>query len=201
MLKLVSNRRTGDCDGSNRRDFLKVGALGATGLTLPGLLAARANAAAAGHTVRDTSVVWLWLGGGPTHIETFDPKMNAPAEVRSITGEIPTALPGVTFGSTFPKLAKVADKLAVVRSFAHDNSGHGGGTHWVMTGYDFRRPTTAIRKSGPAWAPSWPACAARTTRPPACPPTCGWAAPTATAQRFLAPPLRRSIPEARPSKT
>jgi uncharacterized protein (DUF1501 family) len=138
VLKLVSDRRTGDCNGSNRRDFLKVGALGATGLTLPGLLAARANAAAAGHTVRDTSVVWLWLGGGPTHIETFDPKMNAPAEVRSITGEIPTALSGVTFGSTFPKLAKVADKLAVVRSFAHDNSGHGGGTHWVMTGYDFR---------------------------------------------------------------
>ncbi|OYV84400.1 MAG: hypothetical protein B7Z73_15545 [Planctomycetia bacterium 21-64-5] len=86
MLKLVSDRRSGACDGSSRRDFLKVGALGATGLTLPSLLAARAQAAAAGHTVRDTSVIWLWLGGGPTHIETFDPKMSAPAEVRSATG-------------------------------------------------------------------------------------------------------------------
>ena len=138
MLRLVTDRRTTACDGSSRRDFLKVGALGAGGLTLPGLLAARAQAAANGNTVRDTSVVWLWLGGGPTHIETFDPKMSAPAEYRSITGEIPTSLPGVTFGGTFPKLAKMADKLAVVRSFAHDNSGHGGGTHWVMTGYDFR---------------------------------------------------------------
>lgn len=138
MLRLVTDRRTTACDGSSRRDFLKVGALGASGLTLPGLLAARAQAAAAGNTVRDTSVVWLWLGGGPTHIETFDPKMSAPAEYRSITGEIATKLPGVTFGGTFPKLAKMADKLAVVRSFAHDNSGHGGGTHWVMTGYDFR---------------------------------------------------------------
>lgn len=138
MLRLVTDRRTTACDGSSRRDFLKIGALGASGLTLPGLLAARAQAAAAGNTVRDTSVVWLWLGGGPTHIETFDPKMSAPAEYRSITGEIATKLPGVTFGGTFPKLAKMADKLAVVRSFAHDNSGHGGGTHWVMTGYDFR---------------------------------------------------------------
>lgn len=138
MLNLRFTRQSGACDRKSRRDFLKVGTLGATGLTLPGLLAARAQAAASGHTVRDTSVVWLWLGGGPTHIETFDPKMSAPAEVRSITGEIPTTIAGVTFGGTFPKLAKIADKLAVVRSFAHENSGHGGGTHWVMTGYDFR---------------------------------------------------------------
>lgn len=139
MLRVATGRRWRNCEGSSRRDFLKIGALGAGSLVLPDLLRARAHAAAEGKTVKDTSVVWLWLSGGPTHVETFDPKMTAPAEYRSITGEIPTALSGVTLGGTFPKMASVADKMAVVRSFAHRNSGHGGGTHWVMTGYDNRQ--------------------------------------------------------------
>jgi hypothetical protein len=98
----------------------------------------RSQARAAGHEVKDTSVIWLWLSGGPTHVETFDPKMTAPSEYRSTTGEVPTPIPGVTLGGTFPKIASVADKMAFVRSFAHTNSGHGGGTHYVMTGYDNR---------------------------------------------------------------
>jgi len=138
VLNLLTRRRFQACDGSTRRDFLKIGTLGAGALGLPSLLAARSQAAASGRSVKDTSVVWLWLGGGPTHIETFDPKLSAPSEYRSITGEVATSLPGVTFGGTFPKMARQADKLAVVRSFAHGNSGHGGGTHWVMTGYDDR---------------------------------------------------------------
>ncbi len=139
MLRVEFGRRHGNCGGSSRRDFLKVGVLGGTSLLLPDLLRARARAASEGRTVKDTSVVWLWLGGGPTHVETFDPKMTAPAEYRSATGEVPTAIPGVTFGGTFPQMARMADKMAIVRSFAHRNSGHGGGTHWVMTGYDNRQ--------------------------------------------------------------
>ncbi len=139
MLNILGDRRSRDCDGATRRDFLKVGTLGMGGLGLPSLLAARAQAAQSGLPVKDTSVVWLWLGGGPTHIETFDPKMSAPSEFRSVTGEVPTVLPGVTLGGNFPEMAKIADKLAFVRSFAHRNSGHGGGTHWVMTGYDNRQ--------------------------------------------------------------
>jgi hypothetical protein len=81
--------------------------------------------------------VWLWLGGGPTHVETFDPKMSAPAEYRSVTGSVKTNLPGVELGGTFEKMGQVANKMAFLRSFAHRNSGHGGGTHWLMTGYDF----------------------------------------------------------------
>jgi uncharacterized protein (DUF1501 family) len=137
MLQLWSNRRQIACDGATRRDFLKVGALGMGGLTLADLLRVRARAAERGQPTRNTSVVWLWLGGGPTHVETFDPKMDAPAEFRSTIGDVATNLPGVSFGSVFPRMARIADKLAVVRSFAHRNSGHGGGTHWVMTGYDF----------------------------------------------------------------
>jgi hypothetical protein len=137
MLNLWFPRWRRDCDGASRRDFLKIGALGMTGLMLPDLLRVRATEAAAGRPTRNTSVVWLWLGGGPTHIETFDPKMSAPAEFRSTIGAIPTNRPGVQIGSVFPRVARVADKMAFVRSFAHSNSGHGGGTHWVMTGYDY----------------------------------------------------------------
>src|SRR5438309_8219241 len=131
MLHLPWSRQGTTCDGGSRRDFLKVGALGLGGLTLPDLLRARAADAARGQPTKRTSVVWLWLGGGPTHVETFDPKMSAPAEFRSIVGATPTTLPGVQIGGVFPKMAAKADKLAFVRSFAHTNSGHGGGSHWV----------------------------------------------------------------------
>src|SRR6516225_9567876 len=137
MLNLFGSRTGLNCDGTTRRDFLKVGALGLTGFMLPELLRARAAAAVAGTASKNTSVVWLWLGGGPTHIETFDPKMAAPAEYRSVVGAVKTKLPGVEIGGVFPKIAAIADKMAFVRSFAHGNSGHGGGTHWVMTGYDY----------------------------------------------------------------
>src|SRR5262245_39847454 len=137
MLRIWSPRRATTCDGGSRRDFLKVGALGLGGLLLPDLLRARAAAAAQGAASKQTSVVWLWLGGGPTHVETFDPKMTAPAEYRSTVGALKTNVPGVEIGGVFPQLARRADKLAIVRSFAHNNSGHGGGTHWVMTGYDY----------------------------------------------------------------
>jgi hypothetical protein len=137
MFRLLGSRQGPQCDGVNRRDFLKVGALGLGGWTLSDLLRARAAAAASGKSTRNTSVVWLWLGGGPTHIETFDPKMSAPKEFRSTVGAVKTNVPGIELGGVFPKMGQVADKMAFVRSFAHRNSGHGGGTHWVMTGYDF----------------------------------------------------------------
>jgi hypothetical protein len=137
MFHLHGSRKGTNCDGTSRRDFLKVGALGLTGLTLPQLLRARAAAASAGRPTRNTSVVWLWLGGGPTHVETFDPKMTAPMEFRSTVGAVKTNVAGCEIGGVFPKMAQVADRMAYVRSFAHSNSGHGGGTHWVMTGYNF----------------------------------------------------------------
>src|SRR3954465_6010478 len=117
MFKLWSNRRQSDCNGTTRRDFLRVGALGMGGLMLPDLLRSRAHAAAQGQSTRNTSVVWLWLGGGPTHIETFDPKMSAPAEFRSTVGAVKSNVVGVELGGVFPEMAQVADKMAFVRSF------------------------------------------------------------------------------------
>lgn len=136
MLNLWGNQRNRNCEGTSRRDFLKIGTLGMTGLALPELLRQRALGAAAGQSAKDTSVVWLWLGGGPTHIETFDPKMEAPAEFRSVVGDLRTNVPGIEIGGLLPKMAQRADRMAFVRSFAHGNSGHAGGTHFVMTGTD-----------------------------------------------------------------
>jgi hypothetical protein len=127
-----------NCEGSSRRDFLRVGGLGLGSLTLANMLQGKAKAAEQGIGTSDKSVIWLWLGGGPTQVETFDPKMTAPAEYRSVTGEVKTVLPGVTLGGNFERIAGLADKMAFVRSFAHTNSGHSGGTHYVMTGYDNR---------------------------------------------------------------
>src|SRR5438270_9767102 len=136
MLHVTAPRRGPLCNGLSRRDFVKIGALGLSAFALPNLLKARAAEKALGHATKNTSVVWLWLGGGPTHVETFDPKMSAPVEFRSVTGAVQTNVKGIEIGGNFEKMAKVADKMAFVRSFAHGNSGHGGGTHWVNTGYN-----------------------------------------------------------------
>ena len=139
MLTLFTQGRSRDCEGLTRRDFIQAGTLGigglaSSGMALPSLLAARAQAAKAGSPVTDKSVVVLCLAGGATHIETFDPKMTAPAEFRSMTGEVATSIPGVTIGGGFPKLAKRADRMAIVRSYKHGKHRHGSGLQCVMTG-------------------------------------------------------------------
>ncbi len=123
MLTLSDTGLDHTCQGYSRRDFLRIGSLGLSGLALPQLLGGKAHASTS-RVVKDKAVVLLFLSGGPPHIEFFDPKMSAPEANRSINGEIQTSLPGVTFGSTFPKLAKLANKLTIVRSFASMNGGH-----------------------------------------------------------------------------
>jgi hypothetical protein len=153
MIELSIPRRTKSCNGLYRRDFLRLGFCGLTGLTTAGLNPAGARTAGQSMkdtSMKDTSIIWLWLAGGPSQIETFDPKMDAPVEFRSTTGEVKTTIPGITFGGTFPKLAARAHRIAVVRSFAHTNSGHGGGTHWLNTGINF----TGFDNNQPQQAPS-----------------------------------------------
>ncbi|OAI50938.1 hypothetical protein AYO44_17395 [Planctomycetaceae bacterium SCGC AG-212-F19] len=120
MFSLTDSTRS-----PSRRDFLRIGSLGLGGLSLPWLLGARAAAAAAGKPLTTgKSVIFLFMHGGPSQFETFDPKMSAPDGNRCATGEIPTALPGITFGSTFERLAKLADKMAVVRSYRPGDANH-----------------------------------------------------------------------------
>ena len=111
------------------------GFLGLGGLTLPWLLRARAEAAALNADfVRDKAVVLVFLAGGASHIETFNPNMDAAEPHRSITGEVKTTLPGVTLGGTFPGLAKHAKKMAIVRSFKHRVGSHEQAIVHVLTG-------------------------------------------------------------------
>lgn len=110
--------------GWRRREFLRVGALALGGWSLPEWLACRAAATEPSGLVKDRSVILLFLHGGPSQTETFDPKMTAPAEVRSATGEIATSLPGVTFGGTFPQLAALAHRFSIVRSYQSGDGNH-----------------------------------------------------------------------------
>ena len=134
MLTIDAGLGNHDCGGTRRRDFLRIGTLSLGGLTLADLLATRAASAANGAVTRDKSVVLLFLTGGPSQIETFDPKGSAPAEFRSVTGEVSTTLPGVTFGGTFSGLAERAHRMAVVRSFTHDVADHTLAVEHVIRG-------------------------------------------------------------------
>ncbi len=126
------------CNGLARRDFLQVGLGALGGLGLSEILQLRAGAAApAGPAARDARCIFIWLDGGPSHYETFDPKPDAPAEIRGEYKSIPTAIPGVHFSEIMPDMAKAADKLTVIRSIAHNQNNHGAGNHYMMTG----RPT------------------------------------------------------------
>ncbi|MCA8989061.1 MAG: DUF1501 domain-containing protein, partial [Planctomycetaceae bacterium] len=106
---------------SGRRTFLQVGTLALGGFSLERMLQA---AEVENAVLTGKSVVFLFMHGGPSQFETFDPKMDAPAEIRSATGEIQTRIPGVTFGSSFPKLAAMADRLSIVRSFQTGDGNH-----------------------------------------------------------------------------
>src|SRR5687768_13277522 len=114
MLMLTLHTGGGrDCSGLTRRDFVRAGALAVGGLALPQLLAVQAAAKAAGKSyVRDRSIVLLFCGGGASHIETFNPNMDAPAPYCSVTGEVKTEVPGLTLGGNFAGMARHAKKLA-----------------------------------------------------------------------------------------
>jgi len=134
VLQITTGNAGCDCEGTTRREFLQVGTLALGGLSLAGILSARARASAAGQTAKEMSVVVLFLTGGPSQIETFDPKMTAPSEYRSVTGEVASNIPGVSFGGTFVKLARHAEKMAPVRSFTHGSSDHTKAVEQVMRG-------------------------------------------------------------------
>lgn len=120
------------CPGPiRRREFLQVGGLALGGLALPELLAARK---AAGSPKADTSVILLYLHGGPSQLETYDLKPEAPSSYRSVFSPIPTNVPGMEICELFPRQAKIADKFSLVRSLHHDVGIHSDGGIVVLTG-------------------------------------------------------------------
>jgi hypothetical protein len=128
-----------NCAGASRRDILRLG----LGTLLGGGLAHALRVQAAGSTalpIRAKGCILIWLDGGPTHYETFDPKPEAPAEIRGEFKAIATKAAGVRFSEHLKRLAGIADKLAVVRSIRHDQNNHGAGNHYMMTGAPTRIP-------------------------------------------------------------
>ncbi len=120
--------------GYTRRVALKAGFLGATGLALPDLFRVQAAAKEKGSAANDKSVILIWLDGGPSQLETFDPKPDAPAEFRGPFGVCKTRTPGVFTSALMPEVARRFEKLALVRSLHHDNGDHFAAGHWMTTG-------------------------------------------------------------------
>lgn len=127
--------------GMQRRDFLKVGVLSGLGLTLGDYFRLlHASAQDAGPEPKAQSVIFIYLAGGMSHVDTFDPKPYAPIEYRGELGSVETNT-GDVFGGLFGNLAKTADKMCVLRSVTHGEAAHERGTHNMLTGY---RPSPAI---------------------------------------------------------
>src|SRR4051794_34449891 len=146
MLK-ISGGGAQDCDGMTRRSFVQAGVLGLGGLALSDLLRLRARGQA--ETARAKSVILFWLSGGPGHMETWDPKPDAPSGFRGPFGSIPTSVPGVRFGELMPEQARLMDRLAVLRTVNHGSGDHTKGNHWMLTGYEgpaFNAPDNQIQR-------------------------------------------------------
>jgi uncharacterized protein DUF1501 len=136
MSTMLTNQRP------NRRHCLQLGLGALTGWGLVDLLRLSAQAAhAEGRAARrPTSCILVWMDGGPSHFETFDPKPEAPAEIRGEFDTIATKLPGIRFSEHLPRLAALADKFTLVRSICHTYSNHGAGIHYMLTGVPTRIP-------------------------------------------------------------
>jgi hypothetical protein len=133
MLRITATDQYRYCDGLTRRSFLTVGSLGLAGLALPDVLRARSQAASS--SGRDTAVIFIWLDGGPTHMDTYDLKMEAPKEYRGEMKPTKTNVPGIDICDLMPEQAKVMDRLSIVRSLHHKTGDHFAGAHWMTTGY------------------------------------------------------------------
>src|SRR5207253_11386850 len=129
-LSLLGSARMGYCDGQTRRDFLKVGGLALGGLSLPGLLRAEAQA---GVGRSHKAVIMIFLAGGPPHQEMVDLKPGAPSGIRGEYRPIPTNVPGLDICEYMPRLARMMDRFALIRSVVGAGGDHSAGQ--CLTGY------------------------------------------------------------------
>jgi hypothetical protein len=125
------------CDGIERRDVLRLGTVGlfGMGLTLPSLLERQARAAERGKATREVSLIFLFLHGGLSTMDTWDLKPEAPAEFRGDFKPMATNVAGIQIGEHLPRIARHMDKFSLIRSFRHHNSDHGPADHYIYTGY------------------------------------------------------------------
>lgn len=138
MLRIDAGKSNRYCDGLSRRSFVQLGIAGMATAGLSNVLRARAQAATSEYGARegggkDVSAILVWLDGGPSHMDLYDLKPYAPAEIRGLWRPIPTNVPGIEISELFPKQAKVADKFSIVRSLHHDTGDHFAGAHRMLT--------------------------------------------------------------------
>ncbi len=124
------------CDGLSRRSFLQLGVAGMASVGLPQLLRAREQSAVTPGSKKNTSVILLWLDGGPSHLDLYDMKPDAPAEYRGLWKPMRTRVPGFDLTELFPRQAKITDKFSMVRSLHHDTGDHFAGGHRMLTAKD-----------------------------------------------------------------
>jgi uncharacterized protein (DUF1501 family) len=136
MLTILGepSRPASFCDRIPRRAMLQVGALGAFGLGLPGLLRAESGGRLHPAARSKKSVILVWMHGGPSQLDTFDMKPDAPAEFRGAFRPIHSNVPGIDVCELLPEHAKVMDQCTVIRSFSHGNGDHWAAAHWMLTG-------------------------------------------------------------------
>src|SRR5688572_602433 len=135
MLRIA---RLGSPAAVSRRSLLEAAGAGLFGLSLPKLL--RAEASVKTHPARAKSVIFLMLFGGPSQLETFDLKPNAPSKIRGPFGPTPCRTPGLLISDQLPRLAATSDKFCVVRSMTHAYNDHSGGAHYIQTGRQWPIP-------------------------------------------------------------
>ncbi len=154
MLSIHESHSIGS-RGLSRREILRIGGVGMLGLSLPQLIGRQSVAApeavAGALFGRAKNIIYLFLAGGPSQYETFDPKPEAPVEIKGSFQPIDTSVPGIQFCELLPRVARIADKLAVVRSFATDDPNHESGGYWVNTGHKYLGPN--MRSINPT---DWP---------------------------------------------
>ncbi len=149
------------CGGPSRRALLQVGGLTLFGLSLPRLLAAEQSAAATGAARRNLNCILLWMGGGPSNIDTFDMKPDAPVEYRGEFQPISTDLTGVHVCEHLPRMARQMHRLCLLKSVTHTESGdHTAATHYLLTGYP-QRPDPAGQPVGSLVYPAYSSVVAR----------------------------------------
>ncbi|MFN0198284.1 MAG: DUF1501 domain-containing protein [Planctomycetaceae bacterium] len=121
------------CDGMNRRSFVQLGVAGMASVGLSQILRAKAAAAENAGQKKDISAILIWLDGGPSHLDLYDMKPEAPLENRGMWNPIPTNVPGMEITELFPLQAQVADKFSIVRSLSHGTGDHFAGGHRMLT--------------------------------------------------------------------
>src|SRR5229473_5878908 len=135
MFRLDFGKSRRYCDGISRRSFLQLGVAGMASVALPQWLRAKEESAKTGAS-KNTSVILLWLDGGPGHMDLYDMKPDAPAEYRGIWKPIRTNVSGFDISELFPKQAQVTDKFSMVRYLHHDTGDHFAGAHRMLTAKD-----------------------------------------------------------------